>query len=142
MKWVVLAAGRLKERGLRDAADDYLRRIRRHVRCDEIEAKDDPALVRSVPDEAWLVALDVTGNSYTSVAFSAELEQWSRRNKGVVAFAIGGAEGLPAELLRRADVRLSLSSMTLPHRLARLILLEQLYRGISILRNEPYAREG
>ena len=58
-----------------------------------------------------------------------------------VAFVIGGAEGIPPELSRAAEVRLSLSSMTLPHRLARVLLLEQIYRGLSITRGEPYARE-
>jgi 23S rRNA (pseudouridine1915-N3)-methyltransferase len=58
-----------------------------------------------------------------------------------VAFLIGGADGLPPPVLQAAEVRLSLSSMTLPHRLARIVLLEQLYRALSILRGEPYARE-
>ena len=60
----------------------------------------------------------------------------------MVAFLVGGAEGLPPELTRRAEARLSLSSLTLPHRLARVVLFEQLYRAMTILRGEPYAREG
>ncbi|HET9932448.1 MAG TPA: 23S rRNA (pseudouridine(1915)-N(3))-methyltransferase RlmH, partial [Polyangiaceae bacterium] len=69
------------------------------------------------------------------------LERWLAQGKGVIAFAIGGAEGLPAEFSKRAQHRLSLSRLTLPHRLARLLLAEQLYRALSIARGEPYARE-
>jgi 23S rRNA (pseudouridine1915-N3)-methyltransferase len=69
------------------------------------------------------------------------VERWSSRGKGIVAFVIGGADGIPADLLSRADARLSLSTLTLPHRLARVVLAEQLYRAMTILRGEPYARE-
>ncbi len=69
------------------------------------------------------------------------MERWTSRGKGSVAFVIGGAEGIPSELSKKADARLSLSRLTLPHRLARVVLLEQLYRSLSILRGEPYARE-
>lgn len=142
MKVLILAEGRLKERGLRELADDYLRRIRRHVRCDEVELKDSRAWARSVPVAMRVVALEVTGHSVSSSEFADCLDRWSQRGKGDVAFLIGGAEGLPRQLSEAADERLSLSHLTLPHRLARLLLLEQIYRGLSILHGEPYAREG
>lgn len=141
MRIVLLAEGKLKDRGLRLLVDDYLTRIRRYSRCDEIEVKDAAALERAVPPEATLVALEVDGQMLSSTAFSQRVAGWTSQGKGVVAFAIGGAEGLPVALSRRAAYRLSLSSMTLPHRLARLLLAEQLYRAFSILRGEPYARE-
>jgi 23S rRNA (pseudouridine1915-N3)-methyltransferase len=142
LKLVVLAVGKIRERYLRDAADDYSKRLQRYARCDEIEVRDSGALERAIPGDAVVIALMVDGDAVTSEVFARKLEKWASRGKGIVAFLIGGAEGLPAELARRADARLSLSSLTLPHRLARVVLLEQLYRAMTILRGDPYAREG
>ena len=142
MRLVVLAVGKIKERGLREAADDYKKRLQRYARCDEIEVRDAAGLERSLSAEAFVIALTVDGDAPTSETFAKNLERWASRGKGVLAFLIGGAEGLPDELERRADSRLSLSSLTLPHRLARVVLFEQLYRAMTILRGEPYAREG
>ncbi len=142
MKLVVVAVGRIKERPLRAVADDYLARIGRYARCEELEVKDDVALERAVPADALVVALEVGGKALSSEAFARALERWTAHGKGVVAFVIGGAEGIPAGVSRRADMQLSLSSMTLPHRLARVVLFEQIYRAFTILRGEPYAREG
>jgi len=142
LRLVVLAVGKIRERGLREAADDYLKRLQRYARCDEVEVRDSAALARAIPNDALLIALAIDGDALTSEAFAKKLERWASRGKGVLAFLIGGAEGLPPELCRRAAVRLSLSSFTLPHRLARVVLFEQLYRAMTILRGEPYAREG
>ncbi len=138
----MVAVGRIKERALRSVADDYLGRIARYVRCDEIEVRDAAGLERALPAGARVVALEVAGSALSSEAFARTIERWGSHGKGVIAFIIGGAEGIPAELSARADERLSLSSMTLPHRLARVVLLEQIYRAMTILRGEPYAREG
>jgi 23S rRNA (pseudouridine1915-N3)-methyltransferase len=143
---VVLAVGRLKERGLREAADEYLRRIRRHVPVDEIEIKDGPArevaaaVLRRTPDGAHVMLLEVGGKALTSEAFARAVERSGRTNKGVLVFVVGGADGIPSEIARASHDRLSLSPMTLPHRLARLLLLEQIYRATTILWGEPYAR--
>ena len=142
MRLCVLAVGKIKERGLRETADDYLKRLQRYARCDEIEVRDGAALERAIPPDAFVIALAVDGDAPTSEAFAKNLERWASRGKGVLAFLIGGAEGLPSELTPRANARLSLSSLTLPHRLARVVLFEQLYRAMTILRGEPYAREG
>jgi len=141
VKLAVVAVGKIRERDLRSVANDYLARIRRYVRLDEIEVLNDAALARALPTEATIVALDPAGDALTSSAFSKKLEGWGRRGKGDVAFVIGGAEGIPETLVRSATARLSLSSLTLPHRLARVVLLEQIYRAFTILRGEPYARE-
>ena len=141
MKLIILAAGKLKERELRAVADDYLGRIRRYVKCDEIEVKAAKDLAGAVPSDATLVALEVEGDAVTSTELSKRVERWGSTGKGVVCFLIGDAEGIPKDLSRRASARLSLSKLTLPHRLARVLLLEQLYRSLSILRGEPYARE-
>jgi 23S rRNA (pseudouridine1915-N3)-methyltransferase len=141
VKLCVVAVGRIKQRELRAVADDYLGRIRRYVRLEEIEVTSDAALERALPGETTIVALDPGGDALTSTAFAKKVEVWGRRGKGNVAFVIGGAEGIPEALLRSAEARLSLSSLTLPHRLARVVLFEQIYRAFTILRGEPYARE-
>jgi 23S rRNA (pseudouridine1915-N3)-methyltransferase len=141
VKLVVVAVGKLKERAYRELGDEYLGRIRRYARCDEQEVRDAGGIEKALPAEAFRVALEVEGEALTSETLARRLEQWGSRGKGVVAFVIGGAEGIPKQLSERADVRLSLSSLTLPHRLARVVLYEQIYRAFSILRGEPYARE-
>ncbi len=141
MKLFVIAQGRIKERELRAVANDYLGRLSRYVRCEEIEARDAASLGKSIPEGAFVIALEVDGERLTSVELSQRIERWGARGKGLVAFLIGGAEGIPSALSARADLRLSLSSFTFPHRLARVMLFEQLYRSMTLLRGEPYARE-
>jgi len=87
------------------------------------------------------VALEAEGQRVDSVQFSKLLERWGTLGKGRVVLVIGGTDGIPPACSKRADYRLSLSTMTLPHRLARIVLLEQLYRALTILKGEPYARE-
>jgi 23S rRNA (pseudouridine1915-N3)-methyltransferase len=141
LRLVVIAAGPLKPREWRTLADDYLGRIRRYAKCAEIEVKSSKDLAAAVPAGALLVALEVEGDAVSSSELAKRVQRWTSTGKGVVAFLIGGADGIPKELSRAAAARLSLSKLTLPHRLARVLLLEQLYRSLSILRGEPYARE-
>jgi 23S rRNA (pseudouridine1915-N3)-methyltransferase len=138
---VLVTVGKVRDRSLRAVLDDYLERIRRYVGCDEVEVKHDGALQAAIPPEAFVIACEVGGDPLSSPDFARRLEQWARNRKGIVTFLIGGAEGIPAPVSRGADVRLSLSAMTLPHRLARVLLAEQIYRAMTILRGEPYARE-
>jgi 23S rRNA (pseudouridine1915-N3)-methyltransferase len=143
---VVVAVGKVKERGVREAIDDYVGRIGRYLPVEEIELRDGPAddvaaaVRRRLPAGARIVALEVGGRSMTSEGFARWLERRGSEGKGIVAFLIGGAEGLPPAIVREADEALSLSSLTLPHRLARLLLVEQIYRACTILRGEPYAK--
>jgi 23S rRNA (pseudouridine1915-N3)-methyltransferase len=141
MPIVVVAHGKLKDRGLRSLVDDYLARIGRYTRVEEVEVKSDSALERAVPAGATVIALEVAGAALSSRELARKLGHWMSQGKGTLAFVIGGAEGLPAALSSGAAFQLSLSSLTLPHRLARLILVEQLYRAFTILKGEPYARE-
>jgi 23S rRNA (pseudouridine1915-N3)-methyltransferase len=141
MPIVVVAHGKLKDRGLRSLVDDYLARIGRYTRVEEVEVKSDSALERAVPAGATVIALEVAGAALSSRELAQKLGHWMSQGKGTLAFVIGGAEGLPAALSSGAAFQLSLSSLTLPHRLARLILVEQLYRAFTILKGEPYARE-
>ena len=141
MKIHVVAVGKIREKSLRAVADDYLERVRHYARTTEIELKGDAELERAVPRDATVIALDPNGDAVTSRELAKRLERWGQRGKGELAFVLGGAEGIPEQVLAGAHARLSLSSLTLPHRLARVLLFEQLYRAFTILRGEPYARE-
>ncbi|HTM46728.1 MAG TPA: 23S rRNA (pseudouridine(1915)-N(3))-methyltransferase RlmH [Polyangiaceae bacterium] len=141
MKIFVFAVGKLKEPGYRALCDEYIGRIARYHKVDEQEVKSSADLARAFDKCSRVIACEVKGRSLTSEQFAKELERWGSAGKGDIGFLIGGAEGIPAELSKRTAAQLSLSSLTLPHRLARLVLLEQIYRAFSILRGEPYARE-
>ncbi|HLV20422.1 MAG TPA: 23S rRNA (pseudouridine(1915)-N(3))-methyltransferase RlmH [Polyangiaceae bacterium] len=141
MKLYVVAVGKLKDRAYRSLADDYLQRIARYARVQEIEVRGPAELATAAPAAATTVALEVTGEALTSPELARRVQRWGSQGKGDIAFFIGGAEGLPEDLSKRASARLSLSRLTLPHRLARVVLLEQLYRSLTISRGEPNARE-
>lgn len=142
---MVAAVGRVKERGLRDLIDDYEKRIGRYARFDEIELADASEaetaarFAKAIPERARVVALEVEGTRMTSEGFARWIERCEVGAVPSIVFVIGGAYGLPRETSQRADLRLSLSDMILPHRLARLFLVEQIYRAFTILRNEPYS---
>lgn len=144
----VLAVGKLKDSWVREGCAEYSQRIQRHLPLEIVEAKDNRALDghlggRSARREAGrqrVVVLDEQGREPTSQELSSRLAKWMNEGLAGVTFVVGGADGLPAATLARADEKLALSRLTLPHRLARLLLLEQLYRALSIIRGEPYHR--
>lgn len=144
VRLLVVAVGKVKERGLRDVLDEYYARVRRHVACEEIEVRDgrdvSSALRAAIPERSVIVALEVDGVQLTSEELSTKVVRWGSTGNGVVAFVIGGADGIPKEFSKKADVRWSLSKLTFAHRVARVVLAEQLYRAISIWRGEPYHR--
>ncbi len=140
----VIAVGRIKERGVREAIDDYAKRIGHYARFEEVELKDgDAAAVRARFDKAIgersrIVALEVDGKDLTSEGLSRYVGRCEGEGVSELALLIGGSYGLPKETSQKADLRLSLSAMTMPHRLCRLFLMEQVYRSFTILRGEPY----
>ena len=138
MKIVVLAVGKLRDRSFTALCDDYAARARRHLSVDVVEVEDDAALARKWPAQGETIALEVGGESWTTERFARHIGERMLRGARSVTFAIGGADGLPPALSARAGLRLSLSAMTLPHRMARLVLLEQIYRALTIIRGEPY----
>ena len=138
MKIAVLAVGKLRDRHLTALCEDYLGRVRRHLPIEIIEVEDGGQLLRRRPAGAETVALDPGGEAWTTERFARYLEDRMTYGSRALAFLIGGADGLPAEAVREAKVRLTLSALTFPHRLARLVLLEQIYRAVSIIRDEPY----
>jgi 23S rRNA (pseudouridine1915-N3)-methyltransferase len=118
-----------------DDVAHYGRLLARHARLELVQARDAAAVARRVPAEAFVSLLDAAGEGYDSVAFSEFLER-RRQEARDVAFVIGGPFGAPE--LARIDHRLSLGPMTLPHQLAWVVLLEQLYRAHKIIAGEPY----
>jgi 23S rRNA (pseudouridine1915-N3)-methyltransferase len=133
MRIVVLAVGRLRPPFVDDVAH-YEKLLQGQARVELIEVKDDETLRRRIPDRAFVSMLDSGGKPMDSVGFSEFIEQ--RRQQGRdVCFVIGGPFG---SAIDHVDHRLSFGPMTLPHQLARVVLLEQLYRAHKILAGEPY----
>jgi 23S rRNA (pseudouridine1915-N3)-methyltransferase len=130
---LVLSVGRLKPPWA-DDVEHYRRLLGRHARVELVEVREDEQLERRIPDRAYVVLLDRGGQLLDSEAFAAFLEE-RRRSGQDLCFVIGGAFGLE---LQRADRRLAFGPQTLAHQLARVVLLEQLYRGHKILAHEPY----
>lgn len=137
MKIRVLAVGKLKEAHYRDAVDEYLGRLRHYATVEEVEVKDDAALRKALPARAHVVALTIDGKPRSSEELAARIEELAGRVTEL-CFVIGGADGIPADVVERSHEKLSLSRMTLPHRLARLVLAEQIYRAMTIRKGEPY----
>ncbi|MEW8691021.1 MAG: 23S rRNA (pseudouridine(1915)-N(3))-methyltransferase RlmH [Candidatus Thiodiazotropha endolucinida] len=98
-------------------------------------------MLKSIPKGCRVLALDVTGSAWSTERLSGKLEQWMSDGRDI-ALLVGGPEGLAPECLQRADARWSLSPLTLPHPLVRVVVSEQLYRAWSMIRNHPYHRAG
>jgi len=134
-----------KQRGLADAVADYEQRITRYAKFSAVVLPDAPhgelvlKFQKAIPDRAMVVALEVDGQRMTSQGLAKLVGGAEQNAKDALVFLIGGAYGLPPEISRAAQVRMSLSDMILPHRLARLFLIEQVYRAFTILRGEPYS---
>jgi 23S rRNA (pseudouridine1915-N3)-methyltransferase len=138
VKLVVLAVGKMRDKHMSALCDDYVQRARRHVPVEIVEVEDDDALERRLPARAELIALEPGGDAWTTEELAKHLERQMVHGAQTIAFLIGGALGLPKSVVAKASRRLSLSNLTLPHRLARVVLCEQLYRAMSIIRGEPY----
>ncbi len=132
MRMTVIAVGRLRP-PYQDDVEHYRKLLGGRVRLELVEVREDEKVPPRIPERAYTVLLASDGRSFDSLQFSDWLED--RRQAGRdVCFVIGGPKGLELE----ADLRLSLGPMTLPHQLARVVLLEQLYRAHKILAREPY----
>lgn len=151
MRLQIIAVGRLKAGPLMGLAQDYAARItwkldlheveeRRKLPAAELKSREGELLLAAVPKSATVVALAAGGKQLASEAFAARLAFWRDNGVEELAFLIGGADGLGETVLQRADFILSLGAMTWPHLLARVMLLEQLYRAQQILAGHPYHR--
>ncbi|MGH2843066.1 MAG: 23S rRNA (pseudouridine(1915)-N(3))-methyltransferase RlmH [Solirubrobacteraceae bacterium] len=134
MRIVIVAVGRLRPPFI-DDIDHYAKLLRRHARLALVDVRDPEQAGRRVPPTAFVSLLDVEGTRPDTLAFSGFIED--RRASGRdLCFVVGGPFGAPA--LPRVDQRLSLGAITLPHQLARVVLLEQLYRAHKLIAGEPY----
>jgi 23S rRNA (pseudouridine1915-N3)-methyltransferase len=149
---VLVCVGRLRGPPFGDDLKHYERLLRRYVRLDSHEVKEagfDPArrgeavevesarVLKQVPDGAYVCALDREGNQLSSLGFADFIEE-RRQSARDLCFIVGGPFGLGTSVVSRADTRLSFGPMTVPHQLARVMLLEQLFRAHKILGREPY----
>jgi len=133
VRLIVLAVGRLRP-PYADDVQHYLKLLARHARVEMIEVRQEERVAGRIPDRAFVSLLALDGEQFDSLAFARFLED--RRMAGRdVCFVVGGPLGLEMEAV---DHRFSLGPLTLPHQLARVVLLEQLYRGHKILAGEPY----
>ena len=154
----VVAVGRLKDKFYEDAAAEYLKRLQAYAKVSVVEIravellsespgeaeiakaleKEGEAILQKIPAGAAVAALCVEGRLFSSEDLAAYMNACGSAGKSQLVFVIGGSYGLSDAVKKRADVRLSMSRMTFPHRLARVMLLEQVYRGFKIARGEKY----
>lgn len=142
MRVRLVMLGKTRRPELRALIADYVARSGRYAAIEVAELAESPAALRRLkaqPGARW-VLLDAGGRQHTSPSFARWLAAERDRGTRELLFLCGGADGYPDELRRRGDVRLSLSPLTMPHELARVVLAEQLYRALSILAGHPYPR--
>ena len=157
MQLIIIGVGRLKEKPYRQMADEYLKRLSRFAKMEEIEIPDlsepehsSPALEKQLKDREGagilqklrptdhVIALAIDGVMRSSEETARVLEKRMATVSGRLVFVLGGSLGLSDDVLARADEKWSMSPMTFPHQLARVMLLEQLYRSMKILAGERY----
>ena len=142
--------GKTREKNLKALHDEYLKRLGFFAGTEIIEVKEAQAhegpdiegnrILQKLNPKSFVCLLGVTGDSLTSHQLAKKIETWQDRGLREICFVIGGADGVSAEVAERADVRLSLSFLTFTHEMARVILLEQLYRGYTIIKGFPYQK--
>ena len=157
MKIRIVAAGRLKEKYLREGVAEYEKRLAPFASVELLEtreeympenpseaqrqqalAKEGERLLRLVPEKSFLIVLDVKGKLLSSEALAKELAGLALQGRSDLTFLIGGAFGLSQAVRERADLRISFSPMTFTHQMVRLLLYEQIYRAFKINRGEKY----
>lgn len=150
MKFRFIWIGKTKDKNWKALQDEYLGRLSHFVRCDVTEIRDSAKhetkeiegkrFLELLNPKNFVCLLDVTGKQVASDEFAREIEKWQLRGLREITFLIGGADGVSWEIGEIADFRLSLSFMTFTHDMARVILLEQLYRAFTIINGFPYQK--
>ncbi|MCX7924089.1 MAG: 23S rRNA (pseudouridine(1915)-N(3))-methyltransferase RlmH [Clostridia bacterium] len=157
MKISIVAVGKMKEKYLKEGIAEYSKRLSRFCDLQIVEVDDEQApdnlspaqelqvkkreaekILKKVKEGSVLVVLDVKGDKPESEGFAEKMKSFFVSGNSHITFVIGGSLGVDSELLRSANYRLSLSNMTFPHQLARLVLLEQVYRAFKIINGETY----
>jgi 23S rRNA (pseudouridine1915-N3)-methyltransferase len=153
MRVRLIWVGKTKDARLRALSDEYLKRLSRFTRCEITELRESAArqgnegiedegrrIISALRSDALTVLLDVDGRQWSSQELAAEVERWQVKGEKEVAFITGGPYGVSAEVESRANLRWSLSRLTLTHEMARVLLLEQLYRAYTIIHGLPYQK--
>jgi len=150
MKFHFIWVGKTKEQNWRALQENYLKRLSHFAKYSITEIKDKShherleiegnRILAKVNPNSFVCLLDVKGRSMGSQNLAKEMEKWQLRSLKEVTFIIGGAEGVSSGVVERADFRLSLSLLTFTHEMARVILIEQLYRAYTIIKGFPYQK--
>ena len=157
MKIVLITIGKTNEKYLIDGISDYQKRLKHYTNFEMIEItnikiaknlseaelmkKEGELILKQIQSSDHLVLLDDKGKDFTSPKFAQKLQQWMLSGKKRLVFIVGGAYGFSEEVYTRGNEKLSLSKMTFSHQMVRLFFVEQIYRGYTILNNEPYHHE-
>jgi len=150
----IIAVGKIREKYIKMGIDDFTKRIKSHSSLQIIEIPSEniysdsnidkildieaEKILKQAGENAYFIALEINGKQFSSEDFAVEIKELLLSGINQVIFVIGGSEGLSEKIKKRADFALSLSPMTFAHQMARLLLLEQIYRGFKIINNEPY----
>ncbi len=150
MKFRFIWIGKTKDKSWKALQEEYLKRLSHFIKCEVVEIKDSARhenaeiegkrILETLNPKTFAVLLDVSGKPISSHQLSAEIEKWQNVGIKEISFIIGGFDGASNEIRERADYLLSLSFLTFTHEMARVVLLEQLYRGYSILKGFPYQK--
>jgi 23S rRNA (pseudouridine1915-N3)-methyltransferase len=141
-----LWVGKTKDKNWRALQDEYFARLAHFVRCETLELKDSgkenegKLILDKLNQSTFVCLLDVKGRSVSSHDLAQNIENWQNRGLKEITFVIGGAEGVASEVVERADYSLSLSFLTFTHEMARVVMLEQLYRAFTIIKGFPYQK--
>ncbi len=146
MKFRFVWVGKTKDKNWRALQEEYLQRLSHFVKFEITEIKDSDKeneskrILEKVNQSQFVCLLDVKGRSITSHELAGKIVKWQNRGLKEIAFVIGGAEGVSSEVVEKADFSLSLSLLTFTHEMARVVLLEQLYRAYTIIKGFPYQK--
>ena len=150
MKFRFIWIGKTKDKNWKALQDEYLERLSHFVKCEVVEVRDSAPhetkeiegkrILELLNQKSFVCLLDVTGRSISSPEMAKEIEKWQNRSLKEVTFIIGGADGISDEVRKISDFMLCLSFMTFTHDMARVIVLEQLYRSYTIINGFPYQR--
>jgi Uncharacterized conserved protein len=134
----IICVGTLKEKYLADAVNEYEKRLRSYCRLTTVELKSSDMIEKHLSGKSYKIALCVEGIRLSSEELADKFTAVTNSGNSAISFVIGGAEGLPDDVKNMCDYKLSFSAMTFPHRIMRIILVEQIYRAFTIINNEKY----
>jgi 23S rRNA (pseudouridine1915-N3)-methyltransferase len=146
MKFRFLWIGKTKDKNWRALEEEYFARLSHFVRCETVELKDTgkemegKLILEKLNQSSFVCLLDVKGRSISSHDLAENIEKWQNRGLKEITFVIGGVEGVASRVVERADYSLSLSFLTFTHEMARVVMLEQLYRAFTIIKGFPYQK--